>query len=415
MLEFIPWLIAMVGLICCSAFFSASEAALFSLRPADRRVLAGGTTAQRAADDLLRDPERVLSAVLFWNLVVNIAYFALASIIERQLPDGSRFVWPLRIGALLLIIFFSEMLPKTVAVLMSRRLAAAFSLPLSIAVRVVDPLMPTLRFIMLASRRLVWPGFEAEESLAATDLNRAIELSTTDAKLLEEEQTVLRNVVSLSRLRADQAMRPTTQLQLFRPPVTLEDLEGSMTPSGYLFLTDGESDNIVKAVRLDSLWSMNPDHLGSAADSVVYVPWCVSLADAAGQLLARDREVAVVVNEWGETVGAFTMDDVMDVLFTNKPSRSQRLLNREPITVIEEGLWRATGLTNLGRLAEFFETELPETRNQTISGVIQEELQRIPEPGDRCRWGQFTFEVLEVSDEGQFSLNIERHREGDAT
>ena len=410
MLEIIPWLVAMVALICCSAFFSASEAALFSLRPVDRRVLADGNAAQRAANELLGDPERVLSAVLFWNLVVNIAYFALASIIERRLGPNSQFVWPLRAGALLLLIFFSEMLPKTLAVLLSRQLAAAFSLPLSFAVRAVDPLMPTLRFIMLASRRLVMPGFEPEESLVAADLDRAIELSTTDAKLLEEEQTVLRNIVSLSRLRADQTMRPTTQLQLFRSPVSLEDLEGAMTPSGYLFLTDGESENIAKSVRLDSLWSMNPDHLDSASESVLYVPWCASLADAAGLMLGRDREVAVVVNEWGDSVGALTLDDVMDVLFTDKPSRSQRLLNREPIAVIDEGLWRATGMTNLRRLAEFFEAELPETHNQTIAGVIQEELQRVPAPGDRCNWGPFGFEVLEVHDDGQFSLNIEKHQ-----
>ncbi len=409
MLEILPWLVAMVLLTGCSAFFSASEAALFSLRPADRRILEAGTTAQQTAAELLSDPERVLSAVLFWNLAANIAYFALASIVEHRLPPGSNLVWPLRIGALLLIIFFSEMLPKTVAVLMSRRLAAACSLPLAVMVRIVDPVMPSLRMVMLASRRLFLPGFRSEESLASADLERAIELSTTDAKLIREEQTVLRNIIALSDLRVDEAMRPTTQLQLFRPPVALADLEGSTTRSGYLFLAADDSENIATAVRLDSLWSLHPDHLEAAAEPVVYVPWCSPLADAVGLMLTKDREVAVVVNEWGETVGAVTIDDVMDVVFTDKPSRSQRLLNRAPITVVEDGLWRATSMTNLRRLAAYFHVELPETHNQTIGGVLQEALQRIPEPGDSCDWAQFQFEVLDRDEDSGYTLNIRKN------
>jgi len=410
-LELIPWLVAMVLLIGCSAFFSASEAALFSLRPADRRSLLNGSTPERTAASLLNDPERLLSAVLFWNLVTNIAYFALASIVENRLPQNSSLVWPLRISSLLLIIFFSEMLPKTVAVLMSRQLSAACSLPLSFMINLVDPLMPSLRMVMLASRRLFWPGFESEEVLASADLERAIELSTTDAKLLEGEQTVLRNIVALSELRADESMRPATQLQRFCPPVAISDLEGTKTRSGYLFLTEQDSENIASAVRLDSLWSIHPDHLEAAAEPVVYVPWCCSLADATGQMLTGDREVAVVVNEWGESVGALTMDDILDVVFTSNPSRSQRLLKREPITQIQPELWQATGMTNLRRLAEYFERELPETHNQTLGGVMQEELQRMPEQGDSCTWGEFHFEVLDADPDGGFLVNIRRFTE----
>lgn len=411
MLELIPWLLAMAVLIAFSAFFSASEAALFSLRPADRRVLASGTSAQQIAATLLKDPERVLSAVLFWNLVVNISYFALASIVEHRLPDGSAFVWPLRIGSLLLIIFFSEMLPKTFAVLLSRELATRLSWPLSIMVGIVDPIMPTLRLIMLVSRRLLWPNFHSEESLETADLERAIELSSDDAKLLEQEQTVLRNIVMLSDLRADESMRPRRKLQLFTPPVRLDDLKGTTTHSGYLLLVDEQSENICKSVRLDSLWSVHPDHLEATAEPVVYVPWCATLAYTSGVLLAKDREVAVVVNEWGESIGALTINDIMDVLFTDKPSRSERLLNVEPIQEVKEGLWCATGMTNLRRLAEYFEVELPASHSKTIGGVIQESLQRMPRENDSCEWGPFQFDVVELDDEGNLALQIQRREQ----
>ncbi|MFP6667291.1 MAG: CNNM domain-containing protein, partial [Pirellulales bacterium] len=74
--EYLPWLIAMVVLIFCSAFFSSSEAALFFLSRRDREQLAAGNHAQRLAARLLADSERLLTAILFWNLLINIVYFA---------------------------------------------------------------------------------------------------------------------------------------------------------------------------------------------------------------------------------------------------------------------------------------------------------------------------------------------------
>lgn len=416
LIEVLPWLVAMAVLTGFSAFFSASEAALFSLRPADRYNLAKGTTAaQRQAAALLDDPERLLSAVLFWNLVVNIGYFAMATIVENQLAPGSRWVWPLRVGALLTIIFFSEMLPKTIAVLVSQQLSTLISLPLAGFVRMVDPVMPALRFITAASQRLVWPGFQPEEGLATVDLERAIKLSTTDAKLLDQERAILENIVALSDIRADETMRPNTQLQVFRPPVRLEDLQGNRTRSGYLFLMESDSENICEAVRLESLWSLHPDHLEASAERVVYVPWCSSLADVAGLLLGKDREVAAVVNERGETIGAITTDDLMDVLFTEHSSRSKRLLNREPIQKVATGLWRATGMTNLRRVGEYFNVELPSSHNKTIGGAMQETLQRLPEAGDRCDWGPFEMEVVAEEEDGQLQVQLRRNDGGAAS
>ena len=89
--EILPWLGTMAILILFSAFFSASEAALFSLRVTDRRSMADGTPTEQVAQRLLANPERLLTTVLFWNLVVNIAYFALSSIIAIRIERSDQF------------------------------------------------------------------------------------------------------------------------------------------------------------------------------------------------------------------------------------------------------------------------------------------------------------------------------------
>ena len=240
LIEIWPWLAMMVTLIACSAFFSASEAALFYLRPRERQLLADGSPSERAAAALLDDPDRLLSAVLFWNLLVNMAYFAVTSIAQIKLDRAapSSIAAAFTIVALLTIIFFSEMLPKSLGVLIPRRLSRWFGWPLSLTVRTVDPLVPLLRTVNTLSRRLIWPGFKPESALETADLERAIELSIPDADLAEQEQHVLQNVVLLSDIQVNEWMRPRTQFVSFRPPVKLADLEGKMTPSGYLLIPE---------------------------------------------------------------------------------------------------------------------------------------------------------------------------------
>ena len=60
-----------------------------------------------------------------------------------------------------------------------------------------------------------------------------------DTPLIEQERATLRNIVMLSDIRAEEWMRPRTQFVTFRPPVSLADLQGKMTPSGYLLITEG--------------------------------------------------------------------------------------------------------------------------------------------------------------------------------
>lgn len=408
MIEILHWLIAMIGLLFASAFFSASEAALFSLQAKDLRELRDGRPGQQAAYLLMARPERLLSAVLFWNLLVNVCYFAIASILEQHLHSSSSARWALRVSSLVAIIFFSEMLPKCLGVMISKQLSSAVSLPLTLAVRVLDPIMPALQTVNLLSRRLLWPRFQAERYLEVADLERAIELSTSDQHILEQEQTILRNIVSLSELRVEEAMRPRPKLRTFRPPVSIGDLGGEMTPSGYLLITDADSDEIDSAVNLNQLTQLPDDHLERYAEPVVFVPWCASVAHTLHLLRSKEREVAVVVNEMGEAIGVLTLSDLWDVVFTNRSSRSERLLNREPIQLIHHGLWQATLLTNLRQLADYFDVELPPSTSSTIAGVFHECLQRMPELGDRCEWGPFRLEVLESQASAEALVHIER-------
>lgn len=410
LLPLAPWLVGMGFLICCSAFFSASEAALFYLRPSLRRQLENGNASQRAAGRLLEDPDRLLSAVLFWNLVINIAYFAISSMcsikIDKDESLGQGWAIAFAVGSLLAIIFFSEMVPKSIAVINSGSIVKAVGLPLSVAVRIVDPLMPLLTAINLISRRLIWPSFTPETDLEVADIERAIEISGKDESVIRQEQAVLQNVVHLSDIRIDEWMRPRTQFEVFHPPVSLADLDGKIPSGGYLLVTESDSDEIEKAVRLDNYHKLPDENLEKFADPILYLPWSATVADALEKMSHRDREVTVVLNEFGETIGILTIEDILETVFAYAPSRSKRILDHNPIVKIEEGLWVAYGLMSVRQLARFLDVELPQTDSVTIGGTIQATLQRLARIDDECDWGPLHFRVVDVAERGMLLAAI---------
>lgn len=409
LLPYSPWLIAMGILVLCSGFFSASEAALFYLGSKDRAEMAKGSRTQRMAVALLADSDRLLTAVLFWNLSINLVYFTISSIICIRLKEAgmSTTAATFALGTLLILIVLSEMLPKSLCVLKPRLAAAWLTVPLTPMVRIIDPILPGLRLANLLSRRLLFPNFKAEPYLCVGDLERAVQLSTSDAALLEQEQNVLQNIVSLSEIRADELMRPRTQFMSFRPPVSFSDLNGKMPPSGYLLVTEPDSDEVASAIDLRSLSSIPTDHLEYHAEPVVYIPWSTNVAEAFEAMRDRDRQVAVVVNEYGETIGVLTFEDILDTIFSHAPSRSKRLLKRMPIRQHAPDVWQVTGMTSLRRLVKHFGVEPPPPgKSVTVAGVVQEILERFPEPGDTCRWGPFCFEVVKVPKKGQIVVRL---------
>ena len=411
--QFGPLIAAMTLLAAGSAFFSCSEAALFSLQSDDRRALKNGTAAGQAAIRLLAMPDRLLTAILFWNLMINVVYFALASVISIQLENqGQRAVAGLvALVSLLAIILLSEMIPKTVGVLLPRVVAPRISLPLVIAVRVFDPFAPLFTSINQAVRRVFFPNFQSEPYLALRDLEQAITVSTADEELATLERTALQNIVLLSDYRADEMMRPRKQVQSFSPPVNLEDLGGRPTRSGYVLVTEDDSDEITGAIALNHLPTVPRQHLEKFAQPVIYVPWCATAASVFNELQAQQQEVAAIVNELGETIGIVTLEDLLQNVFADQGSRSERLLETSPIQQLDDNLWQVTGMATLRRLSREFNVSLPPMKSTTVAGVVQEVLQRLPVAGDEIVWASFAFRVLEAEPQEKMLVHLQLRAE----
>ena len=400
LLKYIPILGA---LLTASAFFSSCEAAYFSLSQQDRRSLAEGGPLARLAASLANQPEQVLNSILLGNLIVNLLIFTISSGIAFRLRESEypQLAGLFGFGALLFVIIFCEILPKNFAVPIARRYAIFVALPLSVLVRGLSPALPMLKITNILVRRLFFPKFKPEPYLHVSDLTQAVEMSNSDQSVLLREQRVLQNLVSLSKIRVEELMRPRTHLKTFRPPVTLEriveECDGHLPRSGFLLLTEANTDEIITAVDLSRLPTeeITETMFTKTAQPVLYIPWSTPVAGALDQLRQSPHDIMVVVNEFGETIGLLTLDDILETLFTRDQGCSRRLSDQREILRINESVWQINGLTGLRQLERKLNLTFPESSSVTVAGLLLEKLERFPQPGDSVLFGDTEFRVIE--------------------
>ena len=399
-----PALVAMLVLIVASALFSGGEAALFSMTPRARRGLRRLGLGGRIADGLLRDPERLLSAVLFWNLLINMTYFALAAMIGSRIQSGAAAI-AVSLLPLLVIIFFSEMLPKSLALLSPQRAAAVLSPPLSIAVRVVGPILPPIMAANRIATRLVWPGLVDESELELEDIHRAIELGTDDAALATREREVLKHLVETADVRVGEWMRPRSHWRVLSEDAdeatwleTLRAVLDADEDSSFLLVVN-DRDVVTRAIAPRSLRPSQLDAPEEFAESVVYVPWSCRVSHAMDQLHGDDRDVAVVVDEFGEWIGALSINEILQRILSaeigpqmDPPAENGTATVRtEPLVV--------SGETPIRTVLKALGIELDLEGVTTTTGFVQQQSGRIPRAGDAFKIAGYEWTVRDDADD----------------
>ena len=408
----LPGMIAMAVLTLVSSFFSASETSLFYLSRDELRVLRLGKTRERVVAELLSNPDRLLTGVLFWNLVVNLSYFAVSVVVTQRL---SRAGWTAFAGgygvlSLVAIILFGEVLPKSLAVVLRQRLATLVGWPLAAALRVIDPVSDVLGVVTRIARRAFWPHLEREPYLRAEDLERAVRNSELSADVIRQERLVLHNILDLADIAVEEVMRPRGSYVCLKTPVSLGDLHGEVPSSDYVAVRGDHDETIEGAIPLVGFSAFPREHLENAAEDVVSVPWCATVADTLQLMRDRFCSVAVVINEYGDTIGIATYEDIIDTILMPQPSRAKRLLNREPVLEVAPGSYQVEGITTLRYLADRLELDYDPTPDSpvTMAGLLYDELEHIPVLGDECAWQGYLIRVTEISPRRQLRVTVSR-------
>ena len=410
----LPGAVPMITLIVASAFFSGSETALFFLTPDDEREMRSGSAADRAAAQLLSDPDRLLTAILFWNLLINLTYFAIGVVTARRLYDGGAPVLAglYNLAALVLIIIFGEVFPKNLATAYKRPVARRAARLLQTTTALVDPIRPPLTRLATAIRRGLYPDLVREPHLDPNDLELAIRTGANDA---DDEPSIaaFERILDLLDLTAEDVMRPRASFRSLRPH---DDPRGRMLLAGEVVLVgsgEGDPSRAAPAHCVDASRYVRKSDLSP----LPYVPWATPVALTFGTLQQPGVPAVGVVSEYGDLIGVITQDDVLESLVSTRASRVRRVLQREPITATKDGRLEVEGMTSLRLLGERLgldEDDVEEHvgESRTVAGLLQEELSRAGEVGDSIVWLGHRLTIVDQSQPGVFRLQVAR--EGDA-
>ena len=295
---------------------SVWEAVLLSTPLSHLQVMAdSGRSSGRHLLAMRKRIEQPIAAILTLNTIAHTVGAAGAGA-EATLIFGSRWFGLISVVLTLLILIFSEIIPKTLGTTFCRQLAGFTGRSLVVLVRVLAPVVAALELIA----RLMRPSRRAP-AVTRSELQALARLGAKEGSLAEEERLVFDNVLRLDRTKVREVMTPRTIVTSLPATLTVgevrsahEDLAFSRIP-----IYGRDRDDVEGYVlRMDILEQAAAGHtdttLRALARPLHAVPATASVARALDRFISGNDHVFLVVDEYGGTAGLVTLEDALETL-----------------------------------------------------------------------------------------------------
>jgi putative hemolysin len=395
-------LTGMLGLLVASAYFSGTEAALFSLTRLQRHQLeARRDRASRRVHRLLEKPEATLAALLVGNNLVNIALASVSTaVLLALMADRGRAVRLASLLAMIAVLLFGEITPKTLAVRNSVASARLLSGSFLFVAKLLQPLTRAcygLAGLVLRALGLAAEAPRAQGLLTHAELRAVLQdFDDEGGAITPSENRLVQNILEFPRRTAQQIMTPridVVDLAVDAAPADIVQVMRTSRHSRYP-VYEGESDNVIGFVQAKEYLLEPQQGLRGWLRPVAFFPEPAPV-DRIFQEIQRSRTgLVVVVNEFGETAGLISREDVIEEIVGDIYDEFDR--EEAPVRKKGEGLYIVAGRMALQDLEELLPVELPDDSSVTLNGFLCEVHGRIPRPGTVIAWGGLRFHVLEV-------------------
>lgn len=396
-----PLVIVLAVLLVGSAFASASETALFGVTHGQRATLRrSNPTLAKMVDALLARPRELLMQVLLLNMVINVSYFIVTSVLTLH-ADTTLMRITISVVSLSAIILMGEVFAKLFAsgaTLLFLRIAAPAHLlirrPIAGLLRVLDV------WVVAPLARLVSPSTRSESGneVNAEQLASLISMSAGEGVIAQGEQLVLTSIVEMGQLRVEQVMTPRVDLEWVTPDIGHEELAEVCRRTGRTRTIVCErdlDDGLLGILNARDVFEGTP--LRQAIEPVMYVPEQTRLDMLMEQLRESGHRVGVCVDEHGGVCGIITIADILrELLDELEPTQDSAA---ESIEDLGGGRWLVPGRLNIRDWAMLFKDRslIEHTKHvNTLGGLMMVLLGRIPEVGDRAVAGSIEMRVVSV-------------------
>lgn len=398
------WLfvLSVAGALTISAICSLMEATLLSLRPGQ---IAEITTRRPRIGAMWSGFKARIDRPIAVILILNTAAHTIgASVAGSQFDTlfGDEWIWAFSLVFTLVMLQFTEIMPKNIGVHHNRQIAVYIARPLNLLIFVFSPVV---HFVYGVNRLFFGRRHNDDESVATLEEITALAgLARLGNEISPRQERIIERGAGLSGMKVRSVMRSRLDIDALDIDTAPEEVVGAVVMSGFsrVPVYEGDLDNIVGYVYIkDVLRQLHmgwPIDLRKLLQKAPLVPETMPL-DQLLQVFQKNRtQMAVVLDEYGGTVGLVTMEDVLEEFVGEIHDEHRRA--QADITRRDQNSWLASGsaslrdlLTAIGR-PELRE-EIPEEVN-VVGGLLQKLLDRIPVAGDRAVWHGIAFEVQEM-------------------
>ena len=405
--------LSLVSLLILSAFFSGSETGMMAANKIKLKNLSKKPDrgAKRALK-LLKKPDLLLATILVGNNFANILASSIVTIIMLNYFGGN-----VLLGAVLLtgcILIFSEITPKTMAAVKPESFARRSSLLLKALLYVLRPLIAITNYI--SSKVLKIFNINVKDAKDNDNLNTR-ELKT----LLDESgdlipkqyRGMLSSILGMEELVVEDIMTPTSEVigidvdlgyknnktiiessEYTRLPVYKNSIDNEL---GTLHLKDSHD-------FLDKIES-NKD-VQSELSKTYFVSQSTALMKQLKEFQDNDRNMALVVDEYGEIQGLITIEDIFKEIAGK--FGSDRIELEKEFTKLKDGSILTDGNSRIRDLNNYLSWSIPEESSKTINGLITEYLDQIPQASLCIEIQNYRFEVLETDENSISKIKIKK-------
>lgn len=402
-------------LLVLSGFFSGSETCFFSLSSHQRlRLSRAGTVVTGCVVRLLDEKRLLLVTLLLGNMVVNVGFFVVTTVLLLALREQSGapgwVMAVLNISPLLCLILFGEVLPKLIASSHAMPWARASAVPLLLMHRLLSPVRIVSTVLVIQPlARLIAPS-RHPPALSPEELRALLDLSQQRGVINVEEEHLLQQVLSLGQMKVRNLMTPRVDMVAFdldREPAELMQIVREHPLSRIPVYRD-DLDHVEGVVYRRQVLLHRPADAPAIAALVRRVDFVPEL-QRADQLLVdlrrRGMTQAIVVDEYGGTAGLVTLEDVVEHM-VGQIEGPHKGVAEPQAQRLDARTWRVDADLSVRAWRDAFGQGGAAPGVGTVGGLIMSRLGRVPAPGDRTELGNVVIEVETMAGRRPASLLI---------
>ena len=380
-------LIAIIILLCLSAFFSSSETALTTVNQIRMRTLADNGD-KRAARVLhvTGNPGKMLSAILIGNNIVNLSASSISTSLAIHLFGNTGA--GIATGILtFLILIFGEVTPKTMATIKADSMSLTAAAPIGFLMKILTPVIFIINKLSLGLMFLLHVNIkDAQKKMTEEELRTIVDVSQENGVIEHEERDMIHNLFDFGDAEAKEIMVPRIDMTFVQADATYQEVLDIFRQDMFTRLPvyEDSTDNVIGIINMKDFLLQN-DTPEFSVRNLLREPYFTyehkNTADLFLEMRKSSISLAIVLDEYGVTAGLITLEDLLEEI-VGEIRDEYDADEEDDITRISDREFYVLGSTNLNDVSEALSLHFTSDDYDTIGGYCLGLLDHLPEKNE---------------------------------